>query len=202
MRFVADQASFTRGFVFINKRAALQSVALVARFVVSHQRSAPSDNGVTLVRFVTVGATHFAFNDGMSVRQVEFAPLVQVTGKADLRRFAGVDDGVPRAAALIMNAARAVAGFAAHVEGVCAFGHQLGMRGSWEVAIDVFVTLGARMRPDKLSAGNFRWCYHRARHRCARKEHDGGNGRKSYGNSVPNQTPVGRCSNLRRVSAQ
>lgn len=37
VRFVTDQAPLTRGFVFINVRAALNRVAAEARFVVAHQ---------------------------------------------------------------------------------------------------------------------------------------------------------------------
>jgi len=135
------------------------------------------------------------------MRQMELATLVQVTGKTDLRRFARIDDGVARAAGLIVNTAGTVAGFTAHIESVGAFRHQLGVRSGRKVPANIFVALGARMRSDKLSARYLRRSYNGACDRRTGKERNGANGCKSNGNGSPDETPVGRWPNVCSVSA-
>ena len=67
---------------------------------------------------MAVSTAHLAFEHGMMIRQVELAALVQMALKAGLRRFTRVDDGIARAARLIVQTAGTMTGLAPSVFGV------------------------------------------------------------------------------------
>ncbi len=170
--------------MFVNKRAALLGVALKASFV-SAQESKPAGFEVllnvcrcafdrdSLVRVVTIGAAHFAFQHRMVVRQLECGTHFQVALETGLRIFPRIDDRMRRATALDVQTARPVAGLAAHVLCVFSFGHQSRMRRCFEVAHDLFVTGLAFLRADKLCAGNARRRENCSARRAAGKQDDG-----------------------------
>jgi hypothetical protein len=135
------------------------------------------------------------------MRQMELATLVQVTGKAGLRRFARIDDGIARATGLIVNAAGTVARFTAHVEGVGAFSHQFCVGGGGKVSTDIFVALGARVRSDELSSGNFGRSNDGAGYCCAGEQRDSGNRCKGDGDRSPGKTPLGRRPHVCSIGA-
>jgi hypothetical protein len=125
----------------------------------------------SLVRVVTIGATHFAFEHRMMVRQLELCPHFQVTLETGLRIFPRVDDRVRRATALDVQTARPVARLAAHVRGLlyscalcltafstalvynfrfCSLQSRVG--GRPKVAHDLFVAGPTFLRADELRA--------------------------------------------------
>lgn len=65
------------------------------------------------MRVVTLHAVHLAFENGMTLRQVEFGVNLKMTGKTRVRIATGIDDEPGRAARRNVPAARAVARFAA-----------------------------------------------------------------------------------------
>ena len=143
VRLVADEAAFARGFVLVNERPALLRVATVAGLVVAHERRAACDDRVALVRVVAITAGHLVVQHGMRVRQVELTSFVEMAIEADLGRPVWIDDGVASAAGLVVDAARAMTGFAAHVHGVWTAHFEFGVSCRRKIARDVFVAFGA-----------------------------------------------------------
>lgn len=157
MRIVAGRATLAQRFVLENERSELPRVALGADIFLRHEfRAAPHDHG-TLVRIMTIAATDLSLKDRVMRWQVELGPLVQVTLKTCLRRFAGIDDGVGGAARLIVKAAGAVTRFTADIFGVVARSLQTMVARRLEVAVNLLVTLLARFRAGIGRPGNLRW---------------------------------------------
>jgi hypothetical protein len=166
MWLVTDEATFARRFVFVNVGPALDSVTLKTGLILSHERSAAGDDRVALMGIMTISAVHFAFEDGMMVRQIELAPLVQMAVEAGFRGFPRIDYRGTRSPRLVMDAARAMARFTAHVEGVGAGRSEFGVRRSGEVTRNILVALSAALRADELGAWD-----------CGRRDDGAGNGR-------------------------
>jgi hypothetical protein len=111
MRRMAGHATFAERFVLENEWASLRGVTLETGFVLAQQGhpaaferlrqacSAPFD-GVSFVRVMTVGATHFPFQDRMVMRQIEFRPDLQMALETGGRRFSRINDLGALAAAL------------------------------------------------------------------------------------------------------
>lgn len=147
---MADHATLAKCLVLVNKWPPLRGMALEARLVSAQESKATGferllDVGPaafdrdSLVRVMTIGATHSAFQHWMMVRQLELCPHFQVTLETGLRIFPRIDDRVRRATALDVQTARAVARLAAHVLCVLSFRLQSCMRGRFKVAHDFFV---------------------------------------------------------------
>lgn len=169
---VAADAAFAQGVVFENKRSFLGEMTLEAGLVLAEQRdaatfyllrksgAAPFD-GRALVRIMAIGATDLAFQNRMVMRQLELGPHFQVTLETGLRRFLRINDRVRPAAALHVQATRAMARFAAHVLRVVALRFQARVRRRAEIARDRFVAGRALLRADKLRARDARRCQDR-----------------------------------------
>lgn len=113
------------------------------------------------MRVMAVAATHLSVRDGVRVRQVESTFHFQMAIEADLRRPLGIDNGVPRATALDMQASRAVTAFAADILGMHAMSFEPGVSRCGKGFVNFRVAFGAGRGPNKLSAGNFgRHDYH------------------------------------------
>jgi hypothetical protein len=126
MRRMADHTALAQRLVLVNKWAPLRGVALETSFVSAQESKATALERLlnigaaafdrdSLVRVVTIGATHFPFQHRMMVRQLELCPHFQVTLETGLRIFPRVDDRVRRATALDVQTARPVARLTAHV---------------------------------------------------------------------------------------
>ena len=96
MRRMTDGAAFTDCFVFKNKRPALGAMTLKADVVLTQEGQpatvdmlghacASAFHYVALVRFVTIRATHPAFERGVSMRQLKLRANIEVTLQAGLR---------------------------------------------------------------------------------------------------------------------
>ena len=96
VRRMADHTTLTQCLVLVNKRAALRGVALKTSFVSAQESKAAAFERLlnigaaafdrdSLVRVVTIGATHFAFQHRMVVRQLELRPHFQVTLETSFR---------------------------------------------------------------------------------------------------------------------
>ena len=139
---MADHATLTHGLVLKRERTGLLAMTLGAGFVhARHGESAFGFENVSAVGIVALHAVHPVFHDGMMVRQVELGVGFQMALKTGLRRFARVDNGVARAARLIVKAPGTVAGFAARIFGVVSRRLQSRVGGRSKIAINRFVTL-------------------------------------------------------------
>jgi len=211
MRPVAGGASLTHGFVFENEGATLGNVTLAASVLLYRKGGAATDDGLAFVRIVTIRASDSltrsqsaavrAFQHRMSVRQAEFAALIEVTLETCFGGAVRIDDGVCGTAGFFVDTPGPMAGFATNIDGVGARRFQFGMGGCREAAVNVSMALGTCLGAHKRSAWNFRWCNHGAIDRRAGKEHHGGNGRKDNSYRTPGKTPLGRCPRVRGVSA-
>jgi len=184
---MADHTTLTQCLVLINPRAPLLGVALKASFV-SAQESKPTGFEVllnvcrcafdrdSLVRVVTIGAAHFAFEHRMVVRQLERRANFQVTLETSLRRLPRIDDRTSPAAGFNVQTPGPVARLAAHVDGLlyscalcltafsaalvynfrfCSLQSRVG--GRPKVAHDFFVAGLAFLRADELRARDAGW---------------------------------------------
>jgi hypothetical protein len=112
----------------------------------------------SLVRIVTIGATHFALQHRMMVRQLELCPYFQVTLETGLRIFFRVNDRACATAGFNVQTPRAVARFAAHVLCVLSFRLQSRVRCGAKVSDDLFVAGLTLFRADELRARDARRC--------------------------------------------
>lgn len=179
---MADHTTLTQRLVLVHPGAPLQGVALKASFVSAQESKAAGfevllNVGATafdrdsLVRIVTIGATHFALQHRMVVRQLERRTHFQVTLETNFRRLARIDDRTRSAARFNVQTPRPVARFAAQVRGLlyscalcltafsaalvydfrfCSLQSRVGGRS--EVAHDLFVAGLAFLRTDELRA--------------------------------------------------
>ena len=156
VRRVAGGAAFAHRLVLKHERTKLRRVALGADFILRQKFRPAAFNYGAFMRIVAVPTTHLAFDNGMVRRQIEFSPLMQVTLKTGFRRFAGIEDGVGRAAGFNVQAAGPVTGFAPDVPGIVPGRFQMIMGRGVEAAVDVLMALLARLRADISGAGNLR----------------------------------------------
>ena len=146
---VTGDASLTHRFVFEDERPPLGGMTPDAGLVGAGKGGPHPPNAGSFVRIVTIAASHVAFRDGMMKRQVELAPLVEVTIKADLGRTIWIDDVVAPASSVRVDTARSMARFTAHLNGIRPFGHEVRVRGRRKWLGDLLVTISARRRTDK-----------------------------------------------------
>ena len=114
MRLVADPATLAQGRVLKHGGFGLFAVAGGASLVQLREgRSARRFQDVAAVRIVTLHAVHFAFEDGMMLREVELRLRFQVAVKTGLRLPARVEDEFsPPATDRDMPAGGTMTGFA------------------------------------------------------------------------------------------
>ncbi len=112
---MADRASFPQSLVFENERPGLGLMALGAGFVQArHGETMRRFHDALAVRIVALHTIHFAFDDGMMLREMKFRVDFDVALEAGFRVLARIDDELsPAAAGRDVFAGRAVAGFAA-----------------------------------------------------------------------------------------
>jgi hypothetical protein len=100
---MANNATLPQCLVLIHKWAALLRVTLEARFVSAQESETASFEFLLnicrrafdrdpFVRFMTIGAAHFAFWHGVMVRQLERRANFQVTLETGFRRFSWIDN--------------------------------------------------------------------------------------------------------------
>ena len=129
VRRMADHTTLPQCLVLVNPGAALLGVALEASFISAQESKAAAFehllnigsatfDGDSLVRVVTIGATHFAFRHRMMVRQLELRAHFEVTLETSFRRLPRIDDRTGAAAGFHMQTPGTVARFAAHVRGL------------------------------------------------------------------------------------
>ena len=112
VRVVTLHAALSDCFMFEYIGTALGGVALETRGVRARELGSMSEHGVAAMRFMTVRAAHFSCEHRVTVREVEFTPLIQVTLKTTFRRLPRIDDRSRRSTALDMSATRTVASLA------------------------------------------------------------------------------------------
>ena len=163
VRRMADHTALPQRFMLVNKRAPLGGVAFEAGFVSAQESKASGSERLlnicatafdrdSLVRVVTIAATHFAFEHRMMMRQLELRAHFQVTLETSFRRLTRIDDRVRRAATLDVQTARPMARLAAHVLCVFSFRQQSRVRRCAKVAHDLFVAGRALLCANELRA--------------------------------------------------
>ena len=118
--------------------------------------------GVAFVHIVAVGAAHLAVQHLVSVGQAELRAFVEMALEARLGRFTRIDNRAGGATGGDVQAAGAVAGFAAGVTDLWVREREARMAGRGKVIGLVGVAVGARFRANEFRAGNLRRCKHRA----------------------------------------
>jgi hypothetical protein len=114
VRVVADGATFVHGFVFEDERPRLVLMALRATLVLpGHCQASSRFKDIAAMRIVAVHAVHVTFNDRMMLGQIEFALHIEMTLKAGVGLFAGIDDELCFAAGPDVLAAGSMTGFTA-----------------------------------------------------------------------------------------
>jgi len=157
VRVMADGAAFPERGMLENERTCLFPVTLRAILVFPrHGQAARRLHDIHPVRIVALHAAHFAFNDGMMLRQVKFSLGILMALEARFRVLAGIDDEFLQPAApghRDVLAARAVARFAAALAGH--FGvrdPEPRVRAAGKDARNMGMTIHARLVPDKSRA--------------------------------------------------
>jgi hypothetical protein len=156
MNFVACRASFPHGLMFKHEWSALRDMTFATRIALRRRREHPAVNGIALMWIVAIGTRHLAFQDGMTIRQIELPSLIEMALKTDFRRFSRINDRVVSAARLIVAAASTVTGFAPDLMGMNAIRLDLRMSCGFEVARDSRMALLAALGPSECGAGNLR----------------------------------------------
>lgn len=169
---MTGRAAFAHRLVFEHERASLRDVAFAASLLFRREGSASSDDGLSFMRVVAIGATDplphrhrlamGAFKHRMCVRQTELGPLIEMALKTDLGRATRIDDRVMTPARLDMFTSGAVARFAPDIHRVRPFGLESGMCGGVEPLCNLFMALLAALRSGKCCSFNLRRRDHRS----------------------------------------
>jgi len=157
MRVMTSGASLAHGLVFEDKRSPLGRMALAASIVLREQGGSSAANGRAFVRVVAIATAHFPIKNRMSVGQVKLRSLVEMALKTNVRRLFGIDNGVARPTALTVNAACAMARFAAGVLRVRPLGFDPLVRRHLEITHNFGMTLTASLGTDKFRARDLGW---------------------------------------------
>ena len=136
---------------------------------------------------MTTAATHLSVQHRMTVGKVELPAFVQMALKTDVGRLFGIDDGVMRATALIMDAAGPMAGLAADILCIVAFGFQPRVRSGFEIACYLGVTFRAGFGTNKLRALNVRRRNDHAVHGAAGDHNDSDGEQQRHHPATPTQ---------------
>jgi hypothetical protein len=172
VRIVADGAAFTHRRVLENEWPRLFTMALGAIFIEPRHGETPGGfHDIHAVRIVALDATHFAFNDRVMLRKVEFSAGFLMALEAGFGVFAGIDDEFFQAAAPRHGdvlAPWSVAGFTALLAvHFCICQMQAGMGAGWEDAGYVPMAIGAGFIADVGCAFDLRRREDGAAERCA-----------------------------------
>jgi hypothetical protein len=189
MRIVAGGATFANGFMLEDKRAALRGMTFEAGLVSGSQGGRAALDHPAFMRVVAITATHLAVFQWMVIGEAEAAAFIQMTLETCLGVAARIDDGMGLATRLIVDAGRAVAGFAADVLGVRAFRHQAGVVSRLELSGDLLMALLATLGAHKSRARNLRRCQHRAGEGAARDGHGRQRNRNQHHDGAPPMLP-------------
>ena len=154
MGIMTGGAAFAHGCVFKDMRSALLGMAFETGFIGRSVRGEATLDGPAFMRVMTIRATHLALFERMMIRQAEISALLQVTLKAGFRIAPRINDGARLPAGLVVDAARAMAGFAAHLAGIFAFGQQSRVVRRVEFFGNFLMALHAAFRADECGPGN------------------------------------------------
>ena len=184
VRRVACRTALAHRLMWKNKRARLRGVALKTGFLLVQERDAAAFERLlniclctfdrdALMGVVTVSTTHFPFQHGMMVRQLELCPHFQVALKTSFRRFSWIYDRTGATAGFHVQTSWPMARLTAYVLRILPLRFQSGVRRCSEVAHDRFVAGSAFLRADKLRAGDAGRSENCAVSRAAGKQNDG-----------------------------
>jgi hypothetical protein len=156
MNGVAGRAAFAYGLVLENKRPALGRMTLTASLGFGGEGCAAAFGGLAFVGVVTIGAGDFALEDRMVIWKIEFAAFIEMTSETNFGRFLWINDSAPRAAGLIMDAARSMARFATDLERIGTFGLQARVCGCREISGNIAVAFLTTFRANECGVWDLR----------------------------------------------
>ena len=167
VRTVTDRAAFSHRCVFENHRAGLFSMALGASLILArHGESACRLHDVHAMGIVTLHAVHFAFNDWMVLREMEFRAGFLMALEAAFGIFSRVDDEFFKPAAASHGdvfAAGAMTRFAATLAGHVGSGEtQSRMRARRKHSGNIRMAIDASLVADVSCAFNLKGDHHRS----------------------------------------
>ena len=165
MRRVTARAALAHCFMLENEWTTLRGMALGAGFIEAEKKHAAAFDllreirfgafeRLTFVRVVAINAAHFALQDWMAMREIEFRAHLEMALETGLRIAVRINNAAATAAGLDVFATGTVTAFAAHHFGVFALGLEACVRGSAEIAHDLAVAGVACLGPDKFRAWN------------------------------------------------
>jgi len=149
--------------MFKDKWTRLRGVALSTGLMFGQQSCAASLYRWSLVWIMTIPAAYLSLNDWVMIREVELAALVQVALEADFRGFSRINDRMGSATTLIVQATRAMAGFAADFRRVFPRSFQPCVRCGNEIMRYRAMTFFTTFRSGELGALNIGWSHDRRR---------------------------------------
>ncbi len=180
VRVMTGRATLAHRIMREHKGTALLGVTLETSLVFPGELGSTTLDGPTLVRIVAVTAAHLAGKHRMTIGQHELGLFIEVALEAGIRGFFRVDDGTCAAASLDVFAARAVTGFAAHIDGVFPLGLELRVIGRAEVTDELFMAgrtfLGAHEGGTRNGVGRG---HHRATRGAAGNQNQGQRGTRT-----------------------
>ncbi len=151
------RAAFAQSWMFEYVWFCLFAVAIGTRFVhACHGKAAVRFHDVHTVRIVALDAVHFAFEDGVVLRQVEFNIGGNVALETGFGLFAGIDDKSASAGSHVF-ASRAVARFAALLARHFRVGYaDARVRTRWKDASDLVMAISTSFVADVSRAFDLR----------------------------------------------
>lgn len=156
VNFMAGGASLPHGLMLEDKGTFLSGVALRASVMFHRQSRAAGNDGGSFVGIMTIAAADLSFQHRMVRRKIELASFIEMALKTSFGRFARIDDRVVRAAAFGVQAAWAMARFAAHLRRIGPGGLEPCVGGAGKALGNILVTLRARLRSNVGRSGNLR----------------------------------------------
>ena len=171
---MANHAALAHGLVLIHERTLLRGVALEAGLVLTHESEPAALERLLNICpaafdrhsdmwVVAIGTTHFAFQNRMTMRQLETRSHIEVTLETSFWGFARIDNCAATAAAgFDVQTSRAVTRFATDVLCVLALRLQAGMRRRPKIAHDILVAGSAFLRAYKLCPRDAGWSENRS----------------------------------------
>ena len=160
---VAGAAALTNCLVLENERAHLRCVALPTGITLRGQLGATARNGRPLVRVVAIAAAHLSLGDRVMMWQGKLPALVEMALEAGLRIAARIENVLPSATRLSVEAARTMTAFATDLHRVGPLGLKPRVAGGLEVPDQLCVALRAVLVAHEFRARDGQGRHHRAR---------------------------------------
>lgn len=140
---MAGGATFPGRFMLEDKWTALRDMTFGARIGLTGEIESTAFDRMALVRVMAIAAAHLSIFNRMVVWQLKTPLHFKMAAEAHFRRPVRINDGVPRAAGLRVQAAGTVAAFASNVLRVRSVRHEARVTSSRKIFVNLRVALRA-----------------------------------------------------------